>query len=124
MIADYPELKQKMESMRSQSVTPNYNAMPGGSGISRKTENAALRELDADEMIDYLAVENAIQETLKLENGNDIMKLIKMTFWGRKTIAQATAWIPYSERQLQRFNADFIRRVWKHFKILVNKQIE
>lgn len=63
------------------------------------------------------AVELAIQETEELTAGADRLKVVRLVLWkGSHTIAGAAMQIPCSERTAQRYHADFIRAVGKHFR--------
>lgn len=63
------------------------------------------------------AVAAAIAETERMSAGSDRLKIAKMVLLdGSHTLAGAALQIPVSERTAQRYHADFIRCVGKHFR--------
>lgn len=63
------------------------------------------------------AVAAAMAETERMATGSDRLKVAKMVLLdGSHTLAGAALQIPCSERTAQRYHADFIRCVGKHFK--------
>ena len=63
------------------------------------------------------AVAAALAETERHKNGADRLKIIRMVLMeGSHTLAGASLSIPCSTRQAQRYHADFLRCVGKHFK--------
>lgn len=63
------------------------------------------------------AVAAAIAETERMYAGGDRLKIAQMVLLdGSHTLAGAALQIPVSERTAQRYHADFIRCVGKHFK--------
>ena len=63
------------------------------------------------------AVAKAIAETERMYAGNDRLKIAKLVLMdGSHTLAGAALQIPVSERTAQRYHADFIRCVGKHFR--------
>lgn len=75
-IRAYPELCDKLQTMKNQSITPNYSFSAGGGGVSRTAEAAALRELTGIEAVEYDAVRRAIENTGKLKNGAERKPLL------------------------------------------------
>ena len=66
---------------------------------------------------EYAAVAAAIAETERMSAGADRMKIATMVLLkGSHTLAGAALNIPCSERTAQRYHADFIRAVGKHFR--------
>lgn len=63
------------------------------------------------------AVAAAIAETERMYAGSDRLKIARMVLLdGSHTLAGAALQIPVSERTAQRYHADFIRCVGKHFR--------
>ena len=63
------------------------------------------------------AVAAAIAETERMKNGADRMKIVTMVLLeDSHTLEGAAQTIPCSEHTAQRWHADFIRAVAKHFK--------
>ena len=66
---------------------------------------------------EYAAVAAAIAETERMDAGADRLKVADMVLLkGSHTLAGAALNIPCSERTAQRYHADFLRAVGKHFK--------
>jgi len=63
------------------------------------------------------AVERAIEETKKLSNAEDRLKVIDAVFWKRShTLEGAAQLVPCSYRTAQRWHSDFVRAVARNFK--------
>lgn len=66
---------------------------------------------------EYAAVAAALAETERLKWGAERLKLIQMVLLeGSHTLEWAARAIPCSERTAQRWHADFLHAVGKHFK--------
>lgn len=66
---------------------------------------------------EHAAVSAAIAETERMKTGADRLKIVTMVLLeGSHTLAGAALTIPCSTRQAQRYHADFLRAVGKHFK--------
>ena len=115
IIRRYPEHKAKLEALRQQSMTANYNGMPGGGDVSRTTEDIAIRQLPKREQREYDAVEFAIRCTVSNypRDYQDRLKLLTALYWDstRRTIAGAAMLVPCSERTAKTWNAEFVQRV-------------
>lgn len=71
----------------------------------------ALREFEA--------VRAAIEQTERMSNGANRLKVIELVFWKRTyTLPGAALQVPCSERVAQRWHADFIRAVARNFGLL------
>ena len=66
---------------------------------------------------EYAAVAAALAETERMKTGADRLKIITMVLLeGSHTLEGASLTIPCSRRQAQRWHADFLRAVGKHFR--------
>ena len=66
---------------------------------------------------EYAAVAAAIAETERRKDGAERLRLVQMVLLeGCCTLEGAALAIPCSERTAQRWHADFIRAVGKHFR--------
>lgn len=66
---------------------------------------------------EHAAVTAAIAETERMTAGADRLRVADMVLRkGSHTLAGAALCIPCSERTAQRYHADFIRAVGKHFR--------
>ena len=65
---------------------------------------------------EYAAIAAAIAETERMRTGADRLRVVGMVLMdGSHTLAGAALQIPVSERTAQRYHADFIRAVGRHF---------
>ena len=120
MIRAYPGLKKEYDNLHEQSVTPNLSGMPGGSAVSRGTENIALKELPKAKQMEYDAVRKAIAVTEKMKNGSDRLKIINLVFWKNSHTLQGAAMaIPVSYETAVEYHRDFIM-VAAYFRELVD----
>lgn len=114
MIRDYPGLKNQLDDLHQQSVTPSLSGMPGGAAVSRSTEMAALRQLpDPDDQAAYDAVTAASERILLSHSGEEKLALVRLMYWRKSTMtitAAATA-LHVSPRTARRWHAQFIRLV-------------
>ena len=113
MVRNYPLWKAELDQLHSQSVTADMGGMPGGSEVSRKTENIAMRQLPPAKQNEYDAVSRALEITALMPYGDKRCELIRRVYWSGKKlritdvimqigIAEATSW---------RWHGDFIRLV-------------
>lgn len=80
---------------------------PGRQG--KKLTGTALRE--------FRAVQAAIEETERKEDGQARLAVVDLVLWqGKRSISGAALEIPCSERTAQQWHADFIREVARNFR--------
>lgn len=91
VIRAYPGLKQEYEELHRQSVTANMSGMPGTGGVSRGTEDIAIRELPKPKQMEYDAVRKTIEATERMRTGQDRMKLMSLVFWKQSHTLQGAA---------------------------------
>ena len=118
-LRDYPTYKAIVDDAQAQSVTTKYNKGRGGSGINRSTELAALRSgLTGEQLREYEAITNALEEISTLPYGKQRVRLVKLVYFSRnrKTIAGAAQMVFTSERTARRWNDDMIHAVWAWLK--------
>ena len=112
----YPRLKQQYEAP-DVAVTARYAEGVGrGSDPGRTTETAALERLyDGDYQI-YIAITAAVEETERMTNGLDRLRIIELSYWKRywKTIEGAAYEVGYSKSRAEDFHGEFIRLVAYH----------
>lgn len=120
MIRRYPELCARQEELRRTSLSPDLSGMPHGHGkISDPVADAALRELPEINQREMEAVRKAIEETQKLDNGEERLRMIRLVFWDRThTLEGAAIKLHRCHRTLVQWSGDFIRCVAKNFGIL------
>lgn len=122
-IINYPTLKAKKDDLQEMSVTPavstivgpdgkEANSYPtgGGGSNSRKTENAALRQLPPMEEKALNAVANALDAVSFLPDGKHRLALIRAYWWRmeHRNMDRAASWVNVSARTAHRWNNAFI----------------
>ena len=115
-LIDYPWYEETVREAQRQSITTQINKGRGGSGISRTTESAALRSgLDDEQLRQYEAVKNALEEMSTRPYGKERMKLIKLIYFekNKKTIEGAAQEVYTSYRTARRWNDEMIRTTWE-----------
>lgn len=110
MIRRFPVLKSELEAMKEPSITAKYSHEGHGSGISKPTEQTALRQLSPVKQKEYDAVNAAINVTLANPQGEDHMQLIQNMYWSRVhyNLAGAAQKVPTSEVTAKRWHRDFV----------------
>lgn len=84
MIRRYPELCAKEKELHTVSMSPDLSGMPHGSGNkSDPTANAAIRELPDINRREMEAVRKAIEETRKMDTGEERLRMVRLVFWDR-----------------------------------------
>lgn len=72
---------------------------------------------DRDNDSERRAVRLALEQTERMTNGADRLKIARLVLLdGSHTLAGAALQIPCSERTAQRYHADFIRAVGQNFR--------
>lgn len=124
MIRRYPALKVEYADLHTQSVTPNYSGMTGGSGAGRAVEEIALRELPTTRQREYEAVRQAVEKTKRMRCGRDRLRLIDMVFWMKThTLAGAALAIPCHYNTAQKYHSEFIMLVAAAYGLLDEEKI-
>lgn len=116
MIRDYPSLKEQWDDLHEQSITAGDSGTGGGGGVSRKTEQVALRTLpSADDQKAFDAVNRAIELTTLKPDGDRCLQLIGLMYWSRTPMAMAAAAykVHISEPTAKRWHGAFVRLVGK-----------
>lgn len=113
MVANYPRRKAEYEELHAQSLVAEMSGMPSGNGISRTTENIALRQMAPLKQQEYDAVKKAIEITKQMPNGDKRMELITEMYWKgkRKYIKNVIYRIGVGEATGKRWHARFIQLV-------------
>lgn len=119
MIRVYPARKKEYEQLHEPSVTANMSGMPGGGGVSRGTEDIAIRELPKAQQREYEAVRRAIEATKLLPNGAQRLRIIELVYWKRShTVEGAAMRVGYSEDRGKQLHGDFVRLVGKMYGLM------
>lgn len=123
VVRAYPELKREYEELHRQSVTAGMSGLPSGSGVSRGTEDIAVRELPYTKQREYEAVRRAIEATKRMTNGSQRLRIIDMVYWKRShTVEGAAMRVGYSPDRGKQLHGDFIRLVAKNYGLMDNKE--
>lgn len=105
----YPARVAEYDLLKSAPVTPNYAATGHGSGISKPTEQAALKEFPPYKQREYDAVRLAVTQISAFADGDDRIKLAEMMYWKRThTLCGAAYKLNISERTARRWNKEFV----------------
>lgn len=115
----YPFLKRELDARRSQSVTVRYNKTGEGSGAGRKTEQAALRELDPARQREYDAVQKAIRITAHRPDGHWRNEMIRLVYFRRTHNLYGAAQrchVAYATAKV--WHQEFLREVAKNLSLL------
>ena len=115
MIRDYPSLKEQLKDLHEQTITAGGSGTGGGGGVSRKTEQVALRTLPADDQKAYDAVHRALEVITLQPDGDCTKKLIAQMYWipHPVTMADAAYKLHISEITAKRKHGAFVRMVGK-----------
>ena len=114
-IRDYPRMCDKLEEARRQNRDPD-GTQGAAENPKRPTEREALNRLSVEvfqgrKKIEFDGVRLAVENTLRLPDGEDRIALLKLIFWSanKKTLAGAAMACHVSERTARRWHSDFIR---------------
>ena len=119
VIRAYPELKQEYDELHIQSITAGMSGMPSGGGVSRGTEDLAIRELPCTKQREYESVRRAIEATKLMNNGAQRLRIIELVYWKRShTVEGAAMMVGYSPDRGKQIHGDFIRLVAKYYGLL------
>ena len=119
VIRAYPSLKKEYEELHEQSITAKMSSVPGGGGVSRGTEDIAIRELPYTKQREFEAVRRAIEATKRLEGGDRRVMIIDLVYWKNShTLAGAAMKAGYSYDRAKQLHRDFIVTVAKHYGLL------
>lgn len=112
VIRSYPELKKQYDELHRQNITASISGMPGTGGVSRGTEDIALKELPKTKQAEMEAVKMAIQATERMKTGKDRMRMVELVFWKQSHTLQGAAMaIPVSYDTAINYHGDFIAMV-------------
>lgn len=120
MIRRYPELRARQEELRKPCLSPDLSGMPHGRGkISDPVADAALRELPKINQREMEAVRKAIEETKKLDTGEERLRMVRLVFWDKThTLDGVSINLHRCKRTIVQWHGDFIRLVAKEFGFL------
>lgn len=120
MIRRYPELCARQEELRRTPLSPDLNGLPHGNGkISDPVADAALRELPKINQREMEAVRKAIDETKKLDTGEERLRMIRLVFWDKTHTLDGVAMkMNRCKRTIVQWHIDFINTVAKNFGLI------
>lgn len=120
VIRAYPALKKEYNELHDQSITVNLSGMPGSGGVSRGTEDIAVRDLPKPKQMEMDAVRLAVMVTERMKTGSDRLKLIDLVFWKQSHTLQGAAMVVHiSYDTAIDYHGDFIMMV-AYFRELVS----
>jgi hypothetical protein len=116
MIRAYPARKKEYEQLHEQSITASMTGMPGAGGISRGTEDIAVRELPFTRQREYEAVKRAVEATRRLPNGEQRLRIIDLVYWKRShTLEGAGYKVGYAYKTARKIHGEFIKLVGRSY---------
>lgn len=117
MIRCYPSRKAELDKLQEPNITAKCSIEGHGSGISKPTEQTALRQLSPVKQREYDAVNAAINATLLRPHGEDHIKLIRCMYWSKThyNIYGAAQQIPISESTAKEWHREFVYLVAKFY---------
>lgn len=126
MIRDYPKLCREWEELKTISATANYDQVGHGSGISKPTEQVALRLLSETKQKEFDAVRGAVQETQRGPDGEEKVKLIRERYWRRcrRNLYGAARMVGIEESTAWVWHGDFIRLVAVYYGLLSREEFD
>lgn len=122
----YPDLKKEYEELHRQSITAAMGGMPSGTGVSRGTEEIAVRELPPTEQKEYDAVRRAIELTRKMPQWKRRLEIIDQVFWKkRKNLQDAGEAVGYAYKAARDIQSTFLKLVGQEYGyVLADKDKE
>lgn len=121
VIRAYPELRKKLMEPIHMPVTAKYGPHTGQNGAGRALEGAVAKRLSGRDVAEFEAVDAAIRETAKLENGEARLAIIDLVYWKRShTLAGAGMRVGYSYSRTKDFHQQFFMLVAKKLKLFDN----
>lgn len=120
MVRNYPILKASLEELHEVKVTAVYGLNAGGGGgISRPTEQAAIRELPTTEQREYEAVKRALAFYGEKAYGADFLRFVKLYYWQRRgTLAEVARRVNVAKPTLWNWNRQFVMAVARNYGLL------
>ena len=118
IIRAYPALLREEAELHDSRITPSLSGMPGAGGVSRKTENIAMKELPPGSQRELDAVRKAISTTDRYRNSRDRLKVIDLVYWKQTHDLHGAAMrCHYSYESVQEWNAAFIELVDAYMRV-------
>ncbi len=125
MTRKYPQYCRELQELKVIPSTPNYDAVGHGSGISKPTEQVALKRLPVSKQRDYDAVRLAVEETERQSNGRHKIELIRLVYWKNSHTLTGAAYKIGIEQQTAWFwHRDFLRLVGLHRGLITREEWE
>lgn len=122
-IRAYPDLRDRKNELRAQSIVPRYSSGGGGSGggESRPVESAALREMPSADERRLRSVELAIETTKRHEDSALRLKAVRLLYWQAVpcSIAEAADLCNVHEQTAKKWNMDFVELVDAYLRVLL-----
>ena len=120
VIRAYPNLRKEYEELHEQTITAKLSSIPGGCGVSRWTEDIAIRDLPHTKQREFESVRRAIEATKRLEGGDRRVMIIDLVYWKNShiTLAGAAMKAGYSYDRAKQLHRDFIITVAKYYGLL------
>lgn len=96
---------------------PHYGWWGYVKDIIRRYPSMRGKPLTGVALREYEAVQTAIEQTERMSNGHNRLKVVELVFWKQTHyISGAALQIPCSEKTAKRYHADFIKAVAQNFR--------
>jgi hypothetical protein len=92
VIRAYPSLVKELAALRQQTTTASYALVSGHSGTKRPVEQVAMKLLPPQNQRELEAVKASVQETSRLPDGEERVRLISLVFWRQSHTLQGLRW--------------------------------
>ena len=112
MIRAYPELRDSMQDQLPAAATASYGPMEPHGCAGRALECSVVKRLSSRDTAEFKAVSHAIRDTARMATGEARLMIIDLVYWKQShKLYGAAMEVGYSEKQVRRYNAEFIRLV-------------
>lgn len=96
---------------------PRYDWRGYVKAMIRRYPERRGQALTGTALREYEAVQAAIEQTERMRNGRDRLRVIELVYWKRVCdLKHAGLYVWYSEDTVQNWHADFIKAVAKNFR--------
>lgn len=118
VIRAYPSLVKELAALRQQTTTASYALVSGHSGTKRPVEQVAMKLLPPQNQRELEAVKASVQETSRLPDGEERVRLISLVFWRQShTLQGAALELHMSYESAKRKQRAFIELVGEHLNL-------
>ena len=120
-------LKASLEELHAVKVTAAYGLDGGGGsgGISRPTEQAAIRELPTTQQREYEAVKRALAFYGDKSYGEDFLRFVSLYYWQRRgTMSAIARRVNVAPITIRKWNRQFIVAIARNYGLMDGDEYE